>query len=563
MKTRLLILALILAAGPAFAQHDLGSEEQRAKGKKLYDKYCSQCHGDDGDGQGIATPYVLPRPRDFTSGKYKIRTTSSGQLPTHQDLEDIIRNGMPYSSMPAWPQFTEAELDNLVYYVKSFSPKFGDPEYDTEPITISNPPKITDESIANGRRVYEEIGCIRCHGELGRGDGNSAPTLQDDWGNYLKIADLTRPWTYRGGPTRTDIYRTFSTGLNGTPMPSYYDSLEESDRWDLVNYIASLAPGEDPDYDTLVIAKMVSGDLDLAGEDDLFEDAEPAFFPVVGQIMEPGREFYPSCNGIQVRAVYNWDEIAIELRWNDMRAETTGSNGPALEVPRFEDDPHRAPGTDFGGGEKDEGDFWGDEDVVEEDEGDFWGDEEVAEEDDFWGEDDTATAAAGGPDTEFSDAVAVQFPVQIPTTIRKPYFIFGDSQNPVELWFMDLAAGEPEAFIGRGSINIEPQGGGDLEAVASYDQGEWTVIFKRPLRSPGGVALEEGLFVPVAFSVWDGFNRERGNKRGLTSWLSLYLEPGGEKPSPVGPMLKAAVATLGIEIVLVVVIRRKYSGGQV
>ena len=109
MKIKLLALAVLLAAAPALAQQDLGTEEQRAEGNKLYDKYCSQCHGDAGDGEGVATPYVLPKPRDFTSGKYKIRTTPSGQLPTHQDLKDIIRNGMPYSSMPAWPQFTEAE----------------------------------------------------------------------------------------------------------------------------------------------------------------------------------------------------------------------------------------------------------------------------------------------------------------------------------------------------------------------------------------------------------------------------------------------------------------------
>ena len=40
-----------------------------------------QCHGDKGDGNGVAAPHLQPRPRDFTSGKFKIRTTPSGKLP--------------------------------------------------------------------------------------------------------------------------------------------------------------------------------------------------------------------------------------------------------------------------------------------------------------------------------------------------------------------------------------------------------------------------------------------------------------------------------------------------
>ena len=226
----------------------------------------------------------------------------------------------------------------------------------------------------------------------------------------------------------------------------------------------------------------------------------------------------------------------------------------------FADDPHRGGGagsSDDAG--DDEGSFWGDE--VEEDEGSFWGDEEEVEqgEDDFWGE-EQGEAGTQSPDREFNDAVAIQFPQQIPGGIRKPYFIFGDPKSPVDLWFFDLGAGRPEQFVGRGSELLESQGVADLEAQATYDQGEWTVVFSRPLRSAGGVPLDEGLFVPVAFSVWDGFNRERGNKRGLTQWVYLYLEPGG-KVSPVGPMMKAAGLALTLELLVVVVLRRKFAGG--
>src|SRR6218665_1512752 len=102
----------VRAQGP-----DVGTEAQRAAGKQLYGKYCSQCHGDKGDGEGYATPHLHPRPPHFTSGKFKVRTTPNGALPTHQDLVNIIRRGMPYTSMPAWPNLTDQEVANLAYYI--------------------------------------------------------------------------------------------------------------------------------------------------------------------------------------------------------------------------------------------------------------------------------------------------------------------------------------------------------------------------------------------------------------------------------------------------------------
>ena len=95
----------------------------------------------------------------------------------------------------------------------------------------------------------------------------------------------------------------------------------------------------------------------------------------------------------------------------------------------------------------------------------------------------------------------------------------------MDLWFFDLARSEPLQFTGKGSADIAPNDTGDITGVASYDQGEWSAIFKRPLRPTSGAAFSPGQFMPIAFSVWDGFSRERGNKRGLTVWYSLYVEP--------------------------------------
>ena len=61
-KLTLLLTLFALATLPAAAQSDMGTQEQIDRGKVVYDKYCSQCHGYEGDGNGYATGRVLPGP---------------------------------------------------------------------------------------------------------------------------------------------------------------------------------------------------------------------------------------------------------------------------------------------------------------------------------------------------------------------------------------------------------------------------------------------------------------------------------------------------------------------
>ena len=185
-------LCAALTGSARAAAQDVGTEAQRESGKNLYLKYCSQCHGEKGDGEGYATPHLYPRPRDFTQGKFKVRSTPTGALPTHQDLVNIIRRGMPYTSMPGWPSLSDQQVRDLAYFLTTFSPDFSSPGNAPQPVPLPSAPGATTESIEVGRKLYEESGCIRCHGALGRGDGPSAPTLTDDWGHPIRAADLSQ-----------------------------------------------------------------------------------------------------------------------------------------------------------------------------------------------------------------------------------------------------------------------------------------------------------------------------------------------------------------------------------
>ena len=531
-------VAWAAAVGSVRAQGpDVGTEAQRTAGERLYARNCAQCHGDKGDGDGYAAAHLYPRPRNFTAGKFKVRTTPNGALPTHQDLVTIIKRGMPYTSMPAWPALSDAQLSELAYYVKTFSPDFAKPEGVPKTVELPSAPSSSNETVAQGKKLYDDTGCARCHGTLGRGDGPSAPTLKDDWDHPIRAADLSQPWTFRGGSSREDIFRTMSTGFNGTPMPAFVDALTPAQRWAITDYIVSLSGGGGPGYSNLVIAKPAAAPIDLKTGAASFASAPVARIPIVGQIMEPGRAFSPPATSMTAQAIYDAKSIALLVRWHDRSAEKTGQNGPSLPVPIEEEEPPPAAATPAA--------------------------------DNPFGDAALAPGAAAQPPadpfaeaapaaSEFSDAVAIQVPFEAPVGARKPYFIFGDAENAVDLWFFDLATAAPVRFKGKGSATITPADAAGLTGIASYDQGEWSVIFTRPRGADAGVAFTPGEFMPIALSVWDGLSRERGNRRALSLWSSIYLEPE-HVPSAVTPMITTALVILGIELGVIGWVRRSRS----
>lgn len=209
-------------------------------GKELYDRHCAECHGRDGKGDGPAAIFLNPRPRDFSTGQYKVRTTEDGSLPSDDDLARSVREGLQGSAMPAWKGLlTEAQTAAVLDYIKSFSPRFANEKVKT--LTLGPPVPATKASVARGFKVYDSLGCAGCHGTDGRGKEAVQTTFEDDGNHPLRAADLTAPWTFRGGPTPRDIYLRFRTGMSGTPMPSFVGAATDAEMWDLANYVASLA----------------------------------------------------------------------------------------------------------------------------------------------------------------------------------------------------------------------------------------------------------------------------------------------------------------------------------
>ena len=145
--------------------------------------------------------------------------------------------------MPAFKFLPERDRWAVIAYIKSFSDRWEEEEeWQEDPIDISEPPLPDAAMVEAGVGVYQLMQCEQCHGPTGKGDGPSAVGLEDDAGLPIVPRDFSDASQFVGSSDPKGIYQTFTTGLDGTPMPSFADFLDESQRWQLVWYVISLRP---------------------------------------------------------------------------------------------------------------------------------------------------------------------------------------------------------------------------------------------------------------------------------------------------------------------------------
>ena len=220
------------------------SAELREHGREVYQEHCVGCHGRRGDGAGPAATFLMPLPRDFTAAVFKFRSTPSGSLPTDGDLFRTITRGVRWTAMPTWHEVPDKNRLAVVAYLKTLSPRWRE-EPGELPVALPTPPAPTRELLARGKAVYIAAKCAECHGEAGRGDGPSSGQLRDDLERPIRPTDLTRG-QLKGGSGVADVYRALTTGLDGTPMPSFADALSDEERWALAYHVLTLSAWADP-----------------------------------------------------------------------------------------------------------------------------------------------------------------------------------------------------------------------------------------------------------------------------------------------------------------------------
>lgn len=471
------MLLIGLYMGPAVA-----APGDPDKGAEVYAERCAGCHGEDGDGLGPGADRLNPPPRDFTFGLYKIKTTGYDDfVPNDEDLYRMIADGMPGTAMPGWSDvLAEQEIRDLIAYLKIFAGI--EEEVPSQQIDYGTQVTASAESIERGRQLFlQDDRCSECHGTEGK--GNAVKSLKDDNGDRTWPRNLTKPWTFRASSAPKDIYSRISTGIPGTQMPAFGDpaskkTLTPEQRWDVVNFVMSLAKTEKvvrPE-NTVVKAEKIDGALPETTGDAQWEQAEAVTFFMVPQLITGERLFSAANDTITARALYNETDLAMLLEWDDRTKSIPGD-----ELAEKISDP------------------------------------EISE-----------------------DSVAIQLPVTNLEGSEKPYFIRGDAKHAVSVWrWASGTTSAPQSIHLQNSNGYEDVT--DRDAVAagivtagSYEEGTWKVLMKRslvPNDLDNDLQFTEGRFIPIAFAAWDGSNSETGSKHTLTTWYWLLLkQPTGSRP---------------------------------
>jgi mono/diheme cytochrome c family protein len=476
------------------------------RGKAIYDKWCAECHGATGAGDGAAATYMLPRPRDFTKGVYQIRTTASGELPTDADILRVIDEGMPGTAMPEWGTLlTRGERDDLVAYLKSFSQFFSGPA--PTAVAIGRAPAGSDEAVAGGREAYTILECAKCHGEQGRGDGPSAPTLSDDFDQPIRAANLSASWSFNGGNSVEQIYTRLRTGLDGTPMPSFTEAVDanvvtDEQLWQVAQYVRSLSPGEVPTVREVVRAALTAGALPASPDDSSWNAVERFWVPLVGQVIIKPRWFSPTVEGVWVQGIHDGRALALRLTWHD---------------------PSRSPDPPW---------------------------------DEWLGRVAASMTTIDGPipTQQGSDRFVVQFPERLTDDAEQPYFLGGDSRRPVYAWQWTSDSDAVREVRATGLGKFTPhESSSSLTHAAVYDQGEWRLQITRslvPADTTRAPVFATGRAIPIAFFAADGSNGEDDVRGSVSAWYAIYLDVPTPRRVYVAPaaamLLTAGLGVLGV-----------------
>jgi DMSO reductase family type II enzyme heme b subunit len=498
---------LMAAAGLAGAG-SVAAQPAEHPGKAPYDKWCAGCHGVEGDGRGPAADWMLPRPRDFTRAQYQIRTTQPDALASDADILRMIDEGMPGTAMPGWRgRLSRSEREALVDYLKSFSPFFAG-EAPPEALAVGRAPRATPEALAEGRRLYDEIECWQCHGQAGRADGTSAPTLEDDNGHPIRPADLTQNWRFNGGGSAEDIFIRLMTGLDGTPMPSQADLIDggvitEEQLWQVALYVRSLSPDRPPRVPDVVRAALRPDALPASLEDPAWDDIEGHYIPLVGQIVVAPRTFAPTVNAVWVQAAHDGRTLALRLTWHD----PSRSPDPAWEE---------------------------------------WRVRMVAEMEPREGPE---------PEPDAPDRLTIQFPAVMPEGRDLPFFLGGDARRPVHLWRWRSDREGLEEALGRGLDSVEPipPAPDSPTAAAHFEHGAWQLYVRRsldPADPEQRLGMPQGEAIPIAFFAADGSSGETHHRGAISSWYYLHLDtPVAATIYTVPISVALLTALLGVGIV--------------
>jgi len=505
-------LIVLLSPSPPGRAAPTESSAAPPDGKVVYELHCAACHGAEGAGDGPASVWLYPKPRNFSAEQFKIKSTPGQALPTDHDLLQSVTRGLPGSSMPGFSYLPESERNAVVQYVKHLTVRtLADGQRvnlfeaaaasgtRTEPVAVPPEPAAGVQELVRGRDTYKRMQCDLCHGETGAGDGPQVPTLKDASGIPVRPRDFNTE-LFRGGHTGRDLYLRIHNGLPGTPMIPYGDDvMTPAERWALVHYIQSLRRTDvsvndllAPEDSAIRVHRVKT--IPTGPMDNFWESLDPVRVPLNPLWPEPNQVY-----AVAVSAVTDGKKLAVLLQWRDELPQNS-----AIRVQDFQDGAALQFSLSgkygfLGMGDKDNPvNLWS------------------------WKAGWQAEAEGGGVPDMDSVYHSMHTDAWTFTNYSTAHAAGNVTSQPHKSPVEDANA------AGFGSFKSQPLKEQNVAGKGVWHDGFWSVFFVRDLKSKdsGDVKFSPGKAVPVAFAIWNGEQRDRNGRKMISNWYQLILDDG-------------------------------------
>jgi len=489
-----------------------------SRGQVIYDEYCAVCHGVKGDGRGEGAYLLLPKPRNFRAGKFRL-VSSQNLEPTREDLFRTITRGMPDTPMPSWGDLSESDRWDVVDYIlelnregwveiamRSGDTRKAAEKYAAEmvqpgdPIPIPPEPPVTREGLEQGRKYYKTA-CAQCHGA--NGEGKRDPTWRTAEGFSTWSRNFKRG-VFKGGREGKQLYLRFSAGVPGTPMPS--SKLPGEQVWQVVHYVQSLS---DPAAQER--AQIRAQEIEVRRLQRLPSDPDDGVWATVAEVRVPLMPLWwhdGHVDAVRVKAVHDGHRLAFLFEWNDSTQNVEGirqrsfPDGAAVQLTANASPPlfaMGAPGKAVN--------IWHWKALWDEDRKNF--------------QDVGTIFPRMAADGYYGSQKGWQSEPMQDTTFRP-----ADAAHNLIASPHRTSVVENGNAVGLGTFASRAAEKQNVQGVSRWKDGVWRLELLRNIQASGAedIPLRPGQRVSVAFAIWDGSAGDRNGQKSVSIWNTLTLK---------------------------------------
>lgn len=181
-----------------------------SQGEVLYIRYCADCHGWQGRGDGPLAQILAAKPQNLRQHPELFAAHSHAELVARILYGKAFLVPIDPTALP----YTEAEVTALLTYLQRL-------------------PTLSWTEVNRGKEVYDSL-CTSCHGLYGRGDGLGARALS------VPPRDLTAP-VYQAQIGDDELRRIIADGKGA--MPGAADVLTAHEVRAVITFLRVLSPG--------------------------------------------------------------------------------------------------------------------------------------------------------------------------------------------------------------------------------------------------------------------------------------------------------------------------------